>query len=92
MIPNIENEGPLQTLTKFLGAVGVSRSTGWRWRQLGWLQCIPIAGRAYVTQQAIKEFVQRAEAGEFAELTAADRGALIRSARGSVSKLNKRTK
>jgi len=92
MIHNIDNEGPFQTLTKFLGSVGVSRSTGWRWRQLGWLECVPIAGRAYVTKKSVDEFLKRAEAGEFAELTATDRSNLNSSASGSVSKQNKRTR
>lgn len=56
------------SLTKWLEQVGVTPITAWRWRKKGWLQTINIAGRQYLTQEAINEFQRRAAAGEFAQL------------------------
>jgi predicted site-specific integrase-resolvase len=67
----IDNTVPFQTLTKFLAAVGVSRTTGYRWRQLGWLKCVPVAGRPYVTREAVNDFLKRASAGGLSEITMA---------------------
>lgn len=41
--------------------------TLWRWREKGWLQTVNLAGRQYVTAEAISDFKRRAEAGEFAK-------------------------
>ena len=43
-----------------------SLTTLWRWRKLGWLRTVNIAGRQYVTNEALEEFNRRAAAGEFA--------------------------
>jgi hypothetical protein len=56
------------SLSKWLQEVGVTPCTGWRWRQKGWLKTINIAGRQYLTQEAIEEFQRRAAAGEFAQV------------------------
>lgn len=55
------------SLSKWLEQVGVTPCTGWRWRKRGWLKTINIAGRQYLTQEAIHEFHRRATGGEFAQ-------------------------
>ena len=67
----IDDTTPFQTLTKFLAAVGVSRTTGYRWRQLGWLKCVPVAGRPYITREAVNDFLKRASGGELSKITMA---------------------
>ena len=54
----------IQSLDKFMTAAGRSRTTGFRWRQLGYLKSVTICGRPYVTRDAINEFLERAAAGE----------------------------
>ena len=56
------------SLSKWLAQVGVTPITAWRWRKKGWLQTVNIAGRQYLTQEAIDEFNRRAAAGEFAQV------------------------
>jgi hypothetical protein len=51
-----------------LEQVGVTTCTAWRWRRKGWLKTINIAGRQYLTQEAIDEFRRRAIAGEFSQV------------------------
>ena len=55
------------SLSKWLEEVGVTPCTGWRWRKRGWLKTVNIAGRQYLTQEAILEFHRRATGGEFAQ-------------------------
>lgn len=55
------------SLAKWLEQVGVTPCTAWRWRKRGWLKTINIAGRQYLTQEAIDNFTRRATAGEFAQ-------------------------
>jgi len=47
---------------------GVTQCTAWRWRKKGWLRTVNIAGRQYLTQEAIDEFHRRASAGEFSQV------------------------
>ena len=54
-------------LNRWLEQIGVTPCTAWRWRRKGWLQTVNIAGRQYLTQEAIDEFHRRAVAGEFAQ-------------------------
>ena len=54
------------SLSKWTEEVGVTACTAWRWRKKGWLKTVNIAGRQYLTQEAIEEFHRRAVAGEFA--------------------------
>ena len=56
------------SLSKWLAQVGVTHITGWRWRRKGWLKTVNIAGRQYLTQEAIDEFHRRAVAGEFSQV------------------------
>jgi len=53
------------SLSKWLERVGVTPITAWRWRKKGWLKTVNIAGRQYLTQEAIDEFHRRVVAGEF---------------------------
>lgn len=53
------------SLSKWLEQIGVTSCTAWRWRKKGWLKTINIAGRQYLTQEAIDEFQRRATTGEF---------------------------
>ena len=58
--------GAMVSLTKWQEQIGVTSCTAWRWRKKGWLKTINIAGRQYVTQEAMDEFQRRAIAGDFA--------------------------
>jgi predicted site-specific integrase-resolvase len=59
--------GAVISLNRWLAQVGVTPITAWRWRKRGWLKTVNIAGRQYLTQEAIEEFRRRAVAGEFAQ-------------------------
>ena len=74
-IPNTSTPGtegvplaahPPISLDSFGSQSGLSPSTCWRYRRKGWLKTITIAGRHYITREAIAEFNTRAAAGEFA--------------------------
>jgi len=56
------------SLSQWLEQVGVTTCTAWRWRKRGWLKTVNIAGRQYLTQEAIDEFHRRASAGEFSQV------------------------
>jgi hypothetical protein len=56
---------PPISLDLFLQQSGFSPTTAWRYRKKGWLRTIVIAGRHYVTREAIAEFNGRAGRGEF---------------------------
>jgi len=57
----------LIALSVWRKGVGVSKATVWRWRKQGWLQTVNIAGRQYLTAEAMRLFNQRAAAGEFSK-------------------------
>ncbi len=57
---------PPLAIDQFMRQSGLSNATVWRYRKRKWLQTITIAGRHYVTREAIAEFNRRAAAGEFA--------------------------
>ncbi len=58
---------PILSLHKFCEQAGISDVTAWRWRKNGWLTTVNIAGRPYLTDKALADFMRRAEAGEFAK-------------------------
>jgi len=58
---------PIVSLSKFCREAGISDVTAWRWRKAGWLSTVNIAGRPYLTGEAVTDFLRRAEAGEFAK-------------------------
>jgi hypothetical protein len=57
----------LQPFSKWLRNSGVAAVTGWRWRKKKYIKTLNIAGRLYVTQEAVVEFHRRAAAGEFSK-------------------------
>lgn len=61
------HEIPLIALHKWIGEIGITSVTAWRWRQRGWISTINIAGRHYIAREEIERFHRRAEAGEFAK-------------------------
>jgi predicted site-specific integrase-resolvase len=61
------NESDLMSLRTWLDGLGVSDTTGWRWRKEGVIKTVNIYGRQYVTRQARAEFLARAESGEFSQ-------------------------
>ena len=63
----IQNTLRLTSLNKWLGELGVTATTGWRWRNKGIIKAINIYGRLYVSEESIAEFHRRATAGEFAK-------------------------
>jgi hypothetical protein len=70
-IPNPDSEQTsvaVISLAKWLEQVGITPITAWRWRKKGWLKTVNIAGRQYLTEEAINDFRQRAIAGEFSQL------------------------
>jgi hypothetical protein len=56
---------PIVLFGLFLESLGVTPPTGWRWRKLGWINTLNIAGRVYISREEIERFQQRAAAGEF---------------------------
>ena len=58
---------PIQSLHKFCEQAGISDVTAWRWRKRGWLKTVNIAGRPYLTDKALAEFLRQDDAGEFAK-------------------------
>lgn len=66
--PSDSSTEGLVTLDKFLKDTGLSHTTGWRYRNRGWLKVINIAGRHYVAKSEIARFIGRARSGEFAQL------------------------
>lgn len=61
------SQAPIQSLQSFCRGIPISPVTAWRFRERGWLETINIAGRQYVTAEAIETFKRRAAAGEFAQ-------------------------
>ena len=66
--PPLPPPAAIISLAKWLEQVGVTPCTAWRWRRKGWLKTVNIAGRQYLTQEAIDEFHHRAATGEFAQV------------------------
>ena len=56
------------SLSKWTEQVGVTACTVWRWRKKGWLKTVNIAGRQYLTQEAIAELTERGERGDFSQV------------------------
>ena len=62
-------DADLLGLKKWLMQTGISTSTAWRWRKAGHLKTVNIYGRVYLTRKAREDFVSRAEAGDFSQLS-----------------------
>jgi hypothetical protein len=56
-----------QRFDAWLRSIPASTTTGWRWRKENMIRTVNIAGRVYVSSDAITEFLTRAERGEFAQ-------------------------
>ena len=65
IMEDTESIPKLMSFNKWLGEIGVTSTTGWRWRKKGIIKTINIYGRLYVSRETIAEFYKRAEAGEF---------------------------
>src|SRR6266850_4550948 len=63
---NLEVQVPLVAFNAFCRSCGIAPITGWRFRKKGWIECVNIAGRPYVTSEEIERFKRRAADGEFA--------------------------
>ena len=64
----LSNVAVLSQLTSFelwLASLGLTRTTGYRYRKQGLIQTTNIFGRLYVTREEIEKFERRAIAGEF---------------------------
>ena len=57
----------LVALKAWTAALGVSMTTVWRWRKLGWIEVINIHGRPYVSRETIEAFINNAKAGKYAK-------------------------
>jgi len=69
-VEGLAKQFPTSDLVAFeawLSSINRTPCTGWRWRKRGWIPTVNIAGRIYVSRQAIAEFERRATAGEFAK-------------------------
>jgi hypothetical protein len=55
----------LVSFDSWLDEIGISRTTGWRWRKAGFIKTVCIAGRLYLLHEEIETFTRRALAGEF---------------------------
>ncbi len=62
-----EIAGAMVSLSLWLAQMGIAPCTAWRWRKRGWLRTVNIAGRQYLTAEAIREFTERAQRGDFAQ-------------------------
>lgn len=75
---------PLVSLAIFGRQIGRTPVTLWRWQKLGWLDAsVNIAGKPYLTREAVERFTRRATAGEFAKTPHCPRragGAITRGA------------
>ncbi len=67
---NSKARGGLRVWSQWLQDIGIAPVTGWRWRRRGWITTVNLAGRQYVSAEAIAEFERRADAGEFAKVPA----------------------
>lgn len=70
---------PIVALTKWCAEIGISDTTGWRWRRDGKINPLSIGGKLYLTAEDVAQFTARAKAGEFAGKL---RGAAARSKGG----------
>jgi hypothetical protein len=53
---------------------GISDTTLWRWRRLGWIKTVNISGKVYVDMASLDDFQRRAVGGEFSKPVAGAAG------------------
>jgi len=71
---NTAETSPLISIKTFARQIGRTPITLWRWQKLGWLDAsVNIAGKPYITREAIARWNDRARAGEFAKAPHAPR-------------------
>jgi hypothetical protein len=58
----------LRPFAKWFREKQLAPVTGYRWRKKGWLRTVNIAGKIYISDDAIAEFETRAQNGEFSRL------------------------
>jgi hypothetical protein len=68
IVQNEKQQQAIKSLNSWREEVGVTPCTVWRWRKKGWLKTVNICGRLYLTQEAINEFNERAQLGEFSQI------------------------
>lgn len=56
----------LVKLSEWMGKVGISSTTVWRWRKRGWLKTVNIGGLEYLTYEDLANFMVKAKSGDFA--------------------------
>lgn len=67
-VGSLAAEAPLVSVAAWCRGIGRTPVTAWRWRQKNWLDpFVNIAGKPYLTREAIEKFTRRAAAGEFAK-------------------------
>ena len=66
---SVTEAAPPISVTRFLSQSGISSVTFWRWEGRGLIQTVRIAGRKYITADALREFNRCLSAGEFAGKT-----------------------
>lgn len=66
MIHNSHAVSDLVAYDRWLTEIGISHTSGWRFRKRGAIKAVLLYGRLYVSRGAIAEFERRAAAGEFA--------------------------
>lgn len=64
------NQFGLRSFSRWLAEIGVTETTGWRWRKRGWVETVNISGRHYLSEAEIRRFESRATTGEFAQAPA----------------------
>jgi hypothetical protein len=52
----------------WLRSIPLTSTTGWRYRQRGWISTVNLCGRVFVTKDEIARFERRAIAGEFSKV------------------------
>lgn len=57
----------LRSYGGWLNELGISRSTGWRWRKQELFKTHRIGGKLFVEENDINKLYQQAKAGEFAQ-------------------------
>jgi hypothetical protein len=66
-VPEHSTASNLVSYDRWLSDVGITPTTGWRWRKRGVIETVNIYGRIYISRQQIARFEQRAAAGDFAK-------------------------
>lgn len=64
-LSNVAAQSRLTSFEYWLTSLGLTRTTGYRYRKQGLIQTTNIFGRLYVTREEIEKFERRAIAGEF---------------------------